>query len=191
MHGAALNGRGKLLLLLLMHVCSARSIFGKWIFSLLYKPRAAEPHSLWQESTQTLMHRKHYGGHLSRCGRRTREKCISWWSAFLEVSCKTEGSDQADYQIHKHCRMVTLLSFHRINFWSLPIDFVFILLRGNELNCNGVSIIDAGAFVHYLSLTLFSFSLTLIECQSSNIAAVLSNGKMKLLSLWTDLTARI
>lgn len=190
MHGAALNGRGKLLLLLLLtHVCSARSIFGKWIFSLLYKPRAAKPHSLWQESTQTLMHRKHYGGHLSRCGRRTRKSASpSWWSAFLEVSCKTEGSDQADYWIHKHCRMVSLLSFQLINFWSLSIDFAF---RGNELNCNGVSIIDVGTFIHYLGLILFSFSLTLIACQSSNIAAVLSDGKIKLLSLWTDLPARI
>lgn len=143
--------------------------------------------TLWQESTRNLMQRKHYGGHLSRCGRRTRRSASRpWWSALLEVSCKTEGSDKADYQIHKHCRIDSLLSFQFIHFWTLPIDCVSTRLRGN---CNGVSIIDADTFIHYLGLTLLSFCLTLMKCQI--IAAVLSDGKIKLLSLWTHLPARI
>lgn len=172
-----------------VHV-SMRRAFHLWKVDLFILIQAACVRArLWQQSAQNLMHRKHYGGRLSRWGRRTRKSASrSWWSASLEVSCKTGASDQAAHPIPKHCRIVSLLSFHHMNFWSRPIGFVSIRLRGNEPNCNGVSIIDAGAFVHYLSPTLFYYWSNV---RAPIIASRLPDRKIKPLVLWADLPARI
>lgn len=46
-------------------------------------------------------------------------------------------------------------------FLIAAIDFVSVGRRRNELTYNLLSMIDAGAFVHYLGPTLLSFGLTL------------------------------